>query len=67
MVQNIKNAVKILNKSHPEVVKAFSKELLSGNLLSILRKNKNEKLVTKKVNANKVSKSNLSLKVLDQN
>lgn len=63
----LKNAVKILNKSHPEVVKAFSKELLSGNLLSILRKNKNEKLVTKKVNANKVSKSNLSLKVLDQN
>lgn len=63
----LKNAVKILNKSNPEVVQAFSKELLSGNLLSILKKNKSEKLGTKKVNINKVSKSNSSLKGLDQN
>lgn len=63
----LKNAVKILNKSNPEVVQAFSKELLSGNLLSILRKNKSEKLNTKKVNISREGKANLSLDVLDKN
>lgn len=63
----LKNAVKILNKSNPEVVQAFSKELLSGNLLSILRKNKSEKLKTKKVNISREGKANLSLDVLDKN
>ena len=61
----LKNAVKILNKSNPEVVQAFSKELLNGNLLSILRKNKSEKLSTKKVNINKEGGLNLSLNVED--
>lgn len=63
----LKNAVKILNKSNPEVVQVFSKELLSGNLLSILRKNKSEKLKTKKVNISREGKDNLALDVLDKN
>lgn len=63
----LKNAVKILNKSKPEVVQAFSKELLGGNLLSILRKNKSEKLSTKKANKTEEGGLNLSLNIQDNN
>lgn len=62
----LKNTVKILNKSNPEVIQAFSKELLNGNLLSILRKNKSEKLNAKKVNISREGKADLSLDVLDK-
>ncbi len=61
----LKNAVKILNKSNPEVVEAFSKELLNGNLLSILSKNKSEKN-TQKINIRKGNGLNLSLHVADK-
>ncbi len=63
----LNSAIKTLSKTNPEVVSAFTKELFNGDLLSMIKSQRNKKNKIVKKNIHKADGTELTLNVLERN